>query len=183
MRVSRTCIPILVPAEIQTRWKWHLPGIWLTCVPFDRRYRLSVLRFGYHITVLHILVRETYAINYTNLTLLSSNLKIIPNYMLGDGDSFREVLCSDSIRAVQATTISGATISVIALIASIAAVYFPRAGISERVISSTTLIACTSLYTNGVNTIVRYCFSDLIGRFAGTVGLARATKTVQYRFD
>nr|CCA20771.1 conserved hypothetical protein [Albugo laibachii Nc14]CCA23723.1 conserved hypothetical protein [Albugo laibachii Nc14] len=82
---------------------------------------------------------------YASVTTLQystfCNLKIIPNYMLGDGDSFREVLCSDSIRAVQATTISGATISVIALIASIAAVYFPRAGISERVISSTTLIA------------------------------------------
>ena len=89
---------------------------------------------------------ETCAINYKKLTRLFSKSQIIPNYMLGDGDSFREVLCSGSMRAIQATTISGATISVIALIASIGAVYFPRAGISERVTSSTTLIACTSLY-------------------------------------
>lgn len=64
--------------------------------------------------------------------------------MLGDGDSFREVLCSGNMRAVQATTISGAAVTIVALIASVAAVYFPRAGISERIISSTTLIACTS---------------------------------------
>ncbi|KAG1705587.1 hypothetical protein DVH05_003274 [Phytophthora capsici] len=63
-----------------------------------------------------------------------------PNYMLGDGADFHEVLCGKRMKSVQATTATGAAISVVGLLTSIGAVYNPSAGYMERVVSFCTLV-------------------------------------------
>ncbi|OWZ07509.1 hypothetical protein PHMEG_00020090 [Phytophthora megakarya] len=62
-----------------------------------------------------------------------------PNYMLGDGADFHEVLCGKRMKSMQATTATGAAISVVGLLTSIGAVYNPSAGYMERVVSFCTL--------------------------------------------
>ncbi|KAE9038836.1 hypothetical protein PR003_g6028 [Phytophthora rubi] len=62
-----------------------------------------------------------------------------PNYMLGDGADFHKVLCGKRMRSVQATTATGAAVSVVGLLTSIGAVYNPSAGYMERVVSFCTL--------------------------------------------
>lgn len=62
-----------------------------------------------------------------------------PNYMLGDGTDFHRVLCGKRMKAVQATTATGAAISVLGLLTAIGAVYIPSAGYMERVVSFCTL--------------------------------------------
>ncbi|KAL8005149.1 hypothetical protein Plhal703r1_c08g0043011 [Plasmopara halstedii] len=64
----------------------------------------------------------------------------IPNYMLGDGVDFHRVLCGKRMTSVQATTATGAAISVLGLLTSIGAVYNPSAGYMERVVSFCTLV-------------------------------------------
>ncbi|KAJ8559216.1 hypothetical protein ON010_g8230 [Phytophthora cinnamomi] len=51
-----------------------------------------------------------------------------PNYMLGDGADFHKVLCGKRMKSVQATTATGAAVSVVGLLTSIGAVYNPSAG-------------------------------------------------------
>ncbi|KAF4136283.1 hypothetical protein GN958_ATG14455 [Phytophthora infestans] len=63
-----------------------------------------------------------------------------PNYMLGDGVDFHEVLCGKRMKSVQATTATGAAISVVGLLTSIGAVFNPSAGYMERVVSFCTLV-------------------------------------------
>ncbi|KAL4174811.1 hypothetical protein KRP22_006740 [Phytophthora ramorum] len=63
-----------------------------------------------------------------------------PNYMLGDGADFHEVLCGKRMTSVQATTATGAAVSVVGLLTSIGAVYNPSAGYMERVVSFCTLV-------------------------------------------
>jgi hypothetical protein len=67
--------------------------------------------------------------------------KTIPNYMLGDGDQFLTVLCGKGMMSVQATTATGAALSVVGLLGSIVAVFNPSAGYSERVVSFCTLVS------------------------------------------
>ncbi|DAZ92816.1 TPA: hypothetical protein N0F65_012635 [Lagenidium giganteum] len=64
----------------------------------------------------------------------------IPNYMLGNGDQFHTVLCGKAMMSVQATTATGAAISLLGLLGSIIAVYSPSAGIPEKVVSFSTLV-------------------------------------------
>jgi len=65
-----------------------------------------------------------------------------PNYMLGDGADFHEVLCGKRMKSVQATTATGAAISVVGLLTAIGAVFNPSAGYMERVVSFCTLVGC-----------------------------------------
>ncbi|RLN53675.1 hypothetical protein BBJ28_00014816 [Nothophytophthora sp. Chile5] len=62
-----------------------------------------------------------------------------PNYMLGDGADFHEVLCGKRMMSVQATTATGAAVSVVGLLTAIGAVFNPSAGYAERVVSFCTL--------------------------------------------
>ncbi|TDH69467.1 hypothetical protein CCR75_008697 [Bremia lactucae] len=63
-----------------------------------------------------------------------------PNYMLGDGADFHHALCSKRMRSAQATTATGAAISVVGLLTAIGAVYSPSAGYMERIVSFCTLV-------------------------------------------
>lgn len=74
---------------------------------------------------------------------VNSDNGTIPNYMLGDGDQFQTVLCGKGMMSVQATTATGAALSVVGLLGSIVAVFNPSAGYSERVVSFCTLVSCT----------------------------------------
>lgn len=67
-----------------------------------------------------------------------------PNYMLGDGDQFHEVLCGKRMMSMKGCMIAGAVTSVVGLLTAIGAVYNPSAGWAERVVSFCTLAACTS---------------------------------------
>lgn len=78
-----------------------------------------------------------------DLSLLTSDSTTTPNYMLGDGDAFRLVLCHKGMLSAQATTCTGAAVSVVGLLASIAAVFNPSAGYAERIVSFCTLVGCT----------------------------------------
>lgn len=71
----------------------------------------------------------------------------VPNYMLGDGDQFHTVLCGKGMMSTQATTATGAALSVVGLLGSIIAVFNPSAGYSERVVSFCTLVSCASRAT------------------------------------
>lgn len=62
--------------------------------------------------------------------------------MLGDGDQFHTVLCGKGMMSTQATTATGAALSVVGLLGSIVAVFNPSAGYSERVVSFCTLVSC-----------------------------------------
>ncbi|CAI5718197.1 unnamed protein product [Hyaloperonospora brassicae] len=63
-----------------------------------------------------------------------------PNYMLGDGADFHDVLCGKRMMAAQATTATGAAVSVVGLLTAIGAVFSPSAGYMERVVSFCTLV-------------------------------------------
>lgn len=64
-----------------------------------------------------------------------------PNYMLGDGDTFHEVLCGKRMLSMKACTLTGAITSIVGLLTAIGAVYNPSAGWAERVVSFCTLAA------------------------------------------
>ncbi|CAH0475424.1 unnamed protein product [Peronospora belbahrii] len=68
------------------------------------------------------------------------NDTITPNYMLGDGVDFHEVLCGNRMMSVQATTATGAAVSVLGLLSAIGAVFNPTAGFMERVVSFCTFV-------------------------------------------
>ncbi|CAI5722467.1 unnamed protein product [Peronospora destructor] len=63
-----------------------------------------------------------------------------PNYMLGDGVDFHEVLCGKRMMSVQATTATGAAVSVVGLLTAIGAVFNPSVGFMERIVSFCTLV-------------------------------------------
>jgi hypothetical protein len=65
----------------------------------------------------------------------------VPNYMLGDGDTFHEVLCGKRMLSMKACTMAGAITSIVSLLMAIGAVYNPSAGWTERVVSFCTLAA------------------------------------------
>ncbi|KAI9910819.1 hypothetical protein PsorP6_010480 [Peronosclerospora sorghi] len=62
-----------------------------------------------------------------------------PNYMLGDGTDFHKVLCGKRMMSIQATTATGAAVTVVGLLTAIGAVYSPSAGYMERIVSFCTL--------------------------------------------
>ncbi|CAI5713175.1 unnamed protein product [Peronospora effusa] len=63
-----------------------------------------------------------------------------PNYMLGDGVDFHEILCGKRMMSVQATTATGAAVSVLGLLTAIGAVFNPSVGYMERMVSFCTLV-------------------------------------------
>ena len=68
---------------------------------------------------------------------------VTPNYMLGDGVDFHDVLCGKRMMSVQATTATGAAVSVLGLLTAIGAVFNPSVGYMERIVSFCTLAGCT----------------------------------------
>lgn len=64
-----------------------------------------------------------------------------PNWMLGDGDTFHEVLCGKRMMSMKGCMTAGAVMSIVSLVTAIGAVYNPSAGWAERVVSFCTLVA------------------------------------------
>lgn len=81
---------------------------------------------------------------YASVTTLQysdfCNSNSTPNYMVGDDENFRTVLCGKAMRSTQATTATGAAVSVVGLVMSVVAVFNPSAGKSERIVSFVTLV-------------------------------------------
>jgi hypothetical protein len=108
--------------------------------------------------------------------------------MLSDGDEFRAVLCGKAMTSIQGTTATGASLSIVALISSIIAVYNPSAGIAEKIVSSCTLISCESFFYFGSHyyiclyLIEVLCInSSSIGDLVGYLGLDDSTASIWCR--
>ena len=82
---------------------------------------------------------STTVLQYTDFCVTNY---ITPNYMLGDGADFHDILCGKRMMAAQATTATGAAVSVVGLLTAIGAVFSPSAGYMERVVSFCTLVGC-----------------------------------------
>uniref|UniRef100_A0AAV1T778 Uncharacterized protein n=1 Tax=Peronospora matthiolae TaxID=2874970 RepID=A0AAV1T778_9STRA len=80
---------------------------------------------------------STTVLQYTDFCVTNY---ITPNYMLGDGADFHDILCGKRMMAAQATTATGAAVSVVGLLTAIGAVFSPSAGYMERVVSFCTLV-------------------------------------------
>ncbi|CAK4071395.1 unnamed protein product [Aphanomyces euteiches] len=68
-----------------------------------------------------------------------------PNWMLGFGTAFNEVLCGSYVSTMQGVMIAAVVFAGISLLAAIAACYFPAAGYAERTVSGATFLASLCL--------------------------------------
>ena len=118
---------------------------------FRQRYNASspVLYQGFGLFAFHSSSESLVPFYGSKTTLQYSefckNSSFNPDWMLGAGMAYRNVLCSSSLRIVQVTTSLSAGVSVIIWFASLVCLFRLQNCIAEKIISNCTMIAALLL--------------------------------------